>query len=1738
MRVYPAVSVRKWLLAGLGAAAVLVGVLVVQRHDVVRFAVERLAGFATGYKVRIGDQHFGFTHGAVMDVRVTRRGEPVLAAKRIDVYYSPRDLLPGSTHRFGITAIAIDAPNLTLIRHKDGSYNVAVPTGGGPSAAVPGRPNPVPLRLTARVRDGTATLIDRNAPGQDAVQTAYGIHADLSLDTSGRTHYTLGGAFAADGKQPFSAVGTIDRTRGYAMHRLRASAVPMSAIANTLIHSPAARVLQGEARDVDVRAYAFDVTPNGPIAYHVGGRLTIADGQLYVDVLARPLQHIAGRIELVDDVVFSNDLSAKLGNVPVTARGGLFDFSAPQFRFGISGAGDLASLRGDFAFAKNEPVRGAGTIGALIEGPVSEPIVVAHVTMKRGYYRDMPLDDVRANVAVALGHVFVAPMKAAYGGVAGTVRGALTLGKALRTQLFARVRTDASHVPYLDEALPGEPIAADALLVGDGDIFGAHGSVASLRGVDRMAAMFSFSPDGITDIAPLWIDAGRGSFAGRYVANRKTGTSAFWADASGLHLTAPKRPTFPGVSIPAIPAIGGTLARVEVAGGGDGSRDLVLAGRASAIGATIAGVPFNAIEAIFAGNLANASIHVLHADGPWGRFDGRGGFSPSRVVALGDYAGDLRGVSPLIGGIPASGRASGPIALSIANGRIVVQPRGVVFSPDARVHGVAVQRLRGTLAYENGALRVYSAQVGVAGGTLVAAGPLSGRGVALVGSGMHAAGLAGLGVPIDGGNVAVNALVSDRGRALPAFDGGVVVRGGSAGGYPVKGTAQIALHGDTLAVARAVAALGGAYAYINGTVGLASQRPRYALRAQVPAADVPSTLAVLHLPTYTTQGVFNGTLAIGGSGDAPRVTGPIAVPGGAVNGLPFTDARADVAASAGSVAARHGSVLVGSTAVRFFARTGANASAFGVRSERTTLSDFDNFFDTGDTLDGEGSIALVVAIDDRRGSTRGDVRVNGLRYRSLSFGDTLAHWSSRSDDVTGTLAVSGKGGSLHANGTMGLVPSHEWQRVLARSNYDVVATIDDLDLSTWLPAIGYPDIPLLGKMDASARLRGAYPRLRVTGIGSLADASFASLPIQTLKAVVSSDGNDLQVRDAQLIAPGISATAQGTFGLHPNAPLALAVHASSDDLPLLISHVAKKHFDVSGTFESTVNVGGTFAKPTFAGAFDASNVVAYGVPIASLFGSVRLRGESVELSDAGLTFAQGSVTLAGTLPLQLRPFGIGPADSPVRFDLDVQGLDPGTFDVPIGAHTVVGGRIDGHVGIAGTVRAPTIYGRIGLANGTYRSDLDRVPVTAANGTVTFDRDRATIDAFDARFGSGDLKAKGSIAFEHGFGELGDVTYAVHAVASGAQADLPAYGSGTVDGTIDLTREPPGLAKLSGTATLTNATIPFGVFLAGASGAGGAKGGAPPNADLDLEVAAGKNVRIRGGGVGAGLDIGAAGHARLGGTLLAPTLDGRFVSTGGTLTYFDRAFTMQSGSVTFDPADGMVPNLKAVAVAHVLNPSLQGATGNIDITISVSGPLPNMTVALDSSPPGYSRQQLLALLAPFGSLVPLGTGQPDIATAPSLPGAPATPTGALPPGVLVARNGTVTVGQEAFSLLNAQFASGLLAPLESALGDTGIGNVDLSLDYYGGVGVNVRRGIGRFLNAIFASSFGLVQRQSFGLEYAPSGATAAQLTFFFESGPQRLVDYSPVFSTSNYRATAGQAIHGQSGFSFTLQRLFW
>ncbi|MGB8627201.1 MAG: translocation/assembly module TamB domain-containing protein, partial [Candidatus Cybelea sp.] len=673
-----------------------------------------------------------------------------------------------------------------------------------------------------------------------------------------------------------------------------------------------------------------------------------------------------------------------------------------------------------------------------------------------------------------------------------------------------------------------------------------------------------------------------------------------------------------------------------------------------------------------------------------------------------------------------------------------------------------------------------------------------------------------------------------------------------------------------------------------------------------------------------------------------------------------------------------------------------------------------------------------------------------------------------------------------------------------------------------------------------ATVHGRFPQIGVRGSASLTGGTLGPLTLDTATVTLHASGERVVVDQARLQTPALSATASGTLGLDASQPLDLRIYAATDRLAELVYDSAEVRIPVSGAFESTLTIGGTYRAPTFVAGFDGSAVKAYGIPISTLFGELRLRRNALVLSNAGVTFKKGEASLTGAVPLQLAPLGIT-TDQPLSFDVDVVGLDPGIFAETLGANTKMTGSIDGHLGISGTLRHPAVVGRMSLANGSYVSDLERVPITQMVADIVFDHASASIARVSARAGSGTLSGSGKVAFPSGLSSNG-LSIAFRGLARGAQLDLPAYGSGTLDAALTVAKQPAGLALLSGSVSLSNAALPFASFLKAATQPGSGLPTALPLA-FDVRATAGKNVRIRGSGYGAGLDIGASGSARLAGTLAAPTLEGTFESTGGTLTYFDRAFRVQQASVQFNAADGVLPALHAVANTTVVNPDPdrgRNPYGSAEVTITVNGPIAGLKVGLDSNPSGYTRDQILALIAPLGGFVSGISFSRQQLLARQQP-AGITPLGTLSPipNVSLSQNSTITVGQEAFNILNAQFTAGLLAPVETTIGQgLGLSSINLTLGYYGNVGLTATRLLGKTVSAVYAVTFGLPQVQSFGLVLQPGPTTSANLNFFYQSGPTKLLQLpgSPIGYSAGY--LVGQPLLGNSGFSLTLQHYFW
>jgi hypothetical protein len=183
---------RKRFVIGLVAAVLAIGIVIAKRHELLRFAFQTGVSAATGYTFHYANQLIGGDHAALIDVHVSRNGYPVLDARRMDVWYSLRDLLPGSTHRFGLTGVSVDGAKLTVVHFRDGTYNIDIPQGKPETAPALPRPvDPVPVRFTLRMENAQMELVEPYAFDVSAKDVKiHDFNVDAKIDSSTLTAYT------------------------------------------------------------------------------------------------------------------------------------------------------------------------------------------------------------------------------------------------------------------------------------------------------------------------------------------------------------------------------------------------------------------------------------------------------------------------------------------------------------------------------------------------------------------------------------------------------------------------------------------------------------------------------------------------------------------------------------------------------------------------------------------------------------------------------------------------------------------------------------------------------------------------------------------------------------------------------------------------------------------------------------------------------------------------------------------------------------------------------------------------------------------------------------------------------------------------------------------------------------------------------------------------------------------------------------------------------------------------------------------------------------------------------------------------------------------------------------------------------------------------------------------------------------------------------------------------------------
>ncbi len=1474
--------------------------------------IVRSAARGFGYDVAAGNLAVGAAQVIARDVRIRNAaGEPVLEARSIAIGYSLRDLLPGGKRLFGLTAVDIEAPHVTVIHHVDGSYNITVPPGPANAPAQ----NPPPLDVRLRVADGTVDLIDRfvTAPRERRARLS-AVHAAGVVSPAAASSYHAG-AILEDGPQryPIAGRGRFDDPRGLEVQHWTAARLPLATLANFALSTHAIVVQAGELRNLDLSLGALS-TPSGTMQSHFGLRGELAGGRIAATALTKPVRDARGWFVVDDDGATVPSLDASLNGIPLHAGGALYDFGAPKLAFALTARGDLGRIRELSKDSAKLPLAGAVALQALAEGPASSPLIFARINAPKVSYAAYRLDGVHGFAAVAGDELDLIAAAARYGRLDLAGRGSLRLAQHTQTAGYALLRAPANSVPYVENLVPALPLRAVAVAGGADGRLAARGYLAGAHGSDRLDAPFSFAADGSGTVGPVVLQRHDGATVyARAAVEGPSHQIAALVNVQRFGLLPAPAVTLPGLVLPAVPPH--LDAKVDAS-----------------------------FTAIASDTALLAASGTVHGYGSWGDLRAEADGTSAVLAARGRLTTSFDKLAPFIGRFGARGDIDVPFALTNAGRSTVVQIANARFG-GANIRGLALQHADATLGLALPAIDIYAADVRIAGHDVTAAGRWGSGGRVRVTAGQFdLAALRAVGVPIAGGRASVIADIAGT-AAKPTATVLAALSGARYADADLGGDVGLAYDGAAVRIRRATLTFAGAYANATGVVaGLTPGHiaPRYAIRAQLADADIAALARTVKNPLRYPEGTLDADLRVGGAGATPSIVGDIRVPEGSLNGLNFRAGHLGIKATAVAVSAGNGRLTVGSTTLDFGGSVSRTHQSLMLRADRLDLSDFNDYFDEAEVLAGTGSLALAFDGAPRALNTSANLTLRDARYRRFELGTLSARVDTVGRTVRVGAALLGTNGRFAAVGDIRVPASAPLRDIVHRSDLDVRAQIAGLDLGNVLPAAGL-SAPVFGFVDGSAVVRGRYPALTLTTHAALTKGVVGRVPIERFSVAATAANGRGRITDATLVASGLTASISGTFGLRPADAFDLNARAASPDINELITAVTGKSPGVKGTLATRAQLTGTAAVPHVAGSVDVHDVTYNSVTVPAVHADFAANRQAADVRNGTITLPRGgSIAFDGHAP-----FGNG-TSTPIALDFAPHRVDANPYSALLPDGSVIDGLFDGNLAVRGTIGAPSLSGNLAFTDGSFRSNSFKNALTNITLALDFSGTTVRIAKLHARAAPGNIDGSGRLTLRDLHDPIRGLTANAKLTVANAYIAAPKYYTGYVDGTISARKRAAAPLTIGGQLNFANARIPYTALLPG-GGSSPTAAPALPNVAFNLGVNVGRDVRIQSGPV----DIGTTGTARLGGNLAKPTLDGQFTATDGTVSLY-RTFTVQSGStVSFTPADGITPTVDATAVTNIPDPPT-------DVLLRVTGPSTHLQLAF-SSQPSYTQEQILGLL---------------------------------------------------------------------------------------------------------------------------------------------------------------------------------
>ena len=1662
-----------------------------------------------GYHLVQGRVSYAHQRLVIRDLKIDDdRGEEFFAANTVACVIDPAGLFGRSDRAWGLRSLELVEPRLSLRHRSDGSWNFAAllpPKGAGaPAPAAMLKPSQRWLASVA-IHRGDIHVIDAQSVVEAGKQFSLaGIESQVAIAQLATSRGELRGTLQT-GRGSAAVRGAYfeDDPLGFARATLTTANVPIAPLVDAFVPTPAF-IIEGGIAPLHLMAYAIGYAPSAPPPWHVTGDASIEHARLHVTPLVVTIRDVNCDLHFNDGLLSMKLALGDAEGMPLRAFGAVQLARGVRLAVGVTQIGTLERAKELFAFSRQQDVSGPFSTIVRVDGSPSDIHVAGMVDMSGAQYGRVLLPDVHGAFYYSKGHLAVEAFDLVSNDARLWSQADLDLSSRLPTlQGIVALDAPARDIPIAANIVPDGVTQAIASFRGPASSPSGLG-YAQLTGYPGLLVrtFFGGGPDAVA-LGPLLYEQGGGE---GFVWARRDLPSQTWSGA----LYATRLP---------VHTRGGSFALTDVLGPPLSlpSLDTTLDGAVFALPSQAAGQPqpvavnvvasslvyegveIGRVELTAAGSASDVRIGRLSVEGPAMNANASGSvalgrsLAPTSAVLAGTARANLRALAAAFPALRLEGSSSGDFSAAYDGTHWMGGLHAS--SIDASLAGVPI---RGTSAFIDaspGATAVL-ADVTMPGGGVWAFGTLPSQSDPHAGGldafipGLDLAALAPLGLRGATGRASGFATMAGSGGDV-SINAEAVLRGSYqdvpyAGDVDMRyGAGTLRSNGSRIALLRNQATVDGAMSDL-GFGG--PQDPRLDLSVRVREGDLVA------LDRFTGQnapmtGSYDADARIGGFLRQPTVDARLNTDIGTIRGVAFNELHGAVRVLPNEMQLTGGSVELGRSAFSLVAH--ATPRTFSVRasSPHVDMTDFNDFFGGRDVFAGTGSFAVAVSSLEHRLLSSGDASLDDAALYDYRLGHIQTTFgSSRRGALHAAVVQSGPGGSMRVSGTVGFRSYLGSLPDFQTAVYRIRGHLRGLQVDEVLPFIGEENLGLSGALDADGSMRGTLQQPIGDATFQLRDGYLKRIQIKNFSASVASNEYGITLTNGTLELPFLSAQGSGTFGF-AGRTIDGTLSLQNADLQAL-GETFRLPGSLKGEASGRFALSGTMAHPRAIADIDATRARFYHVAFDEAKLHAQYAPGEVSIGNTTLTFPSGGgrINVTGTLPVQLRPFALGPKEKPVDFAISVQGMNLSVLDPLTNGYATLTGRLDAQATVNGTAGNPIGKGTATIADASAQSSLETLPLTGINAQLTFENDTITLQKLHAAVGTGSIDVKGAA---HVVPAAGLRSYAGLQLWSriafhNADVNVPNWISGILDGTLSFTR-PGSVPYLAGTVNASNATIPFAAIYALAEGGamkappagpvpgvpelrpghtivygGGLWGpdthtlttiGQPtpaptgltlPSVDLDVTLNANNNVRIRGG---SSIDLTTTGGITIAGNLQSPTLQGQFQAIRGQVGYFDTTFRVVSGTVTFDPTSGLLPTLNATAVTNV-----SGA----QITLTVSGRVDNLNTDLESNP-SMTRDQIIATLLHAPQVAALTSANPNEAQA--------------------------TIVQTAQSFFNAQLSRSLLYPVESALAQQlNIESISLIFNQYGALAVEVRTRFSNTVSAVYQSSVGTPITTAYGMSY--------------------------------------------------------